>query len=225
MQHVLVIDDDASITSVLKRGLGYEGFEVTVADTGPRGLALARDRAPDAVVLDLMLPVFDGFEVLRRLRSADTHLPVLMLSARDEVGNQLRGFEMGADDYVVKPFSIDLVAARLRALLRRRDEEAPEVLRFADLTLDTGTRLGARRNRRIELTTTEYEVLRQFLLHPRRVLAKHMLLDRIWGSRQGGGVNVLEVYVKQLRQKLEASGEDRLIHTMRGTGYVLREAR
>lgn len=223
MHKVLVIDDDPAITSVLKRGLAYEGFAVDTASTGPQGLAIARDHNPDVVVLDLMLPGIDGYEVLRRLRQADECLPVLMLSANDAPEAQVKGFADGADDYVAKPFSLDVIVARLRALMRRRQAEQPDVLRFDDLSLDTGTRRARRGTRDVELTNTEFEVLRQFLLHPRRVLPKHMLMDRVWGYGFDGGTNVLEVYVKQLRRKLEAAGEPRLIHTFRGAGYVLRE--
>ena len=223
MQRILVIDDDPTVTSVLRRGLAFEGFTVDTAESGSRGLAVARDHAPDLVILDLMLPGIDGFEVLKRLRSADEALPVLMLTARDGPADQVKGLEEGADDYVVKPFTFAVLAARVKALLRRKDAERPEVLRFDGLTLDTGTRRARRGARDIDLTSTEYEVLRQFLLHPRRVLPKHLLMDRVWGYDVEGGSNVLEVYVKQLRQKLEAAGEPRLIHTFRGAGYVLRE--
>ena len=223
MPRILVIDDDPTVTSVLRRGLAYEGYTVDTAGTGPQGLAVARDRTPDLVVLDLMLPGIDGFEVLKRLRSADETLPVLMLTARDAPADQVKGLESGADDYVVKPFTFAVLAARVKALLRRREIEHPEVMLFADLSLDTGTRRARRGGRDVELTSTEYEVLRQFLLHPRRVLPKHFLMDRVWGYDVEGSSNVLEVYVKQLRQKLEAAGEARLIHTFRGAGYVLRE--
>lgn len=223
MQRILVIDDDATLTSVLKRGLAYEGFVVDTAATGPQGLTIARDHAPDLVILDIMLPGIDGFEVLRRLRSADPDLPVLMLTARDESADQIRGLDGGADDYVVKPFTFSVLAARVKALLRRRDVDRPDVLHIDNLSLDTGTRLARRGDREIALTATEFEVLRQFLLHPRRVLPKHFLMDRVWGYDLEGSSNVLEVYVKQLRQKLEAGGEPRLIHTFRGAGYVLRE--
>lgn len=222
-QRILVIDDDTALTSVLKRGLAYEGYAVDTAGTGSGGLAVARDHAPDLVILDVMLPGMDGFQVLERLRAADANLPVLMLTARDEAQDQVRGLEHGADDYVVKPFTFSVLAARVRALLRRREIDRPDVLRFADLSLDTGARRARRGTRDIDLTSTEYEVLHQFLLHPRRVLPKHMLMDRVWGYDIDGSSNVLEVYVKQLRQKLEASGEPRLIHTFRGAGYVLRE--
>lgn len=223
MARILVIDDDPTVTSVLKRGLAYEGFTVDTAGTGAQGLTSARDNVPDLVILDVMLPGLDGFDVLKRLRSADAELPVMLLTARDGPVDQVRGLDDGADDYVVKPFILDVLTARVRALLRRRDADAPDVLRFADLSLDTGTRRASRGTRDIELTATEYEVLRQFLLHPRRVLAKHFLMDRVWGYDVEGSSNVLEVYVKQLRRKLEADGEPRLIHTFRGAGYVLRE--
>ena len=223
MQRILVIDDDPGVTSALKRGLAYEGYTVDAAATGPQGLAIARDHAPDLVILDLMLPGMDGFTVLERLRTADEHLPVLMLTARDTTQDQVRGLENGADDYVVKPFTFTVLAARVKALLRRRESDNPEVLRFDDLSLDTGTRRARRGTRDIDLTSTEYEVLRQFLLHPRRVLPKHLIMDRVWGYDVEGSSNVLEVYVKQLRQKLEADGESRLIYTFRGAGYVLRE--
>lgn len=223
MQRLLVIDDDPTITSVLKRGLSYEGYAVDTAGTGAQGLTIARDHTPDLVILDVMLPGMDGLEVLRRLRGADEDVPVLLLTALDEPTDQVKGLEGGADDYVVKPFTFSVLAARVKALLRRRETERPEVLRFDGLALDTGTRRARRGERDIDFTSTEFEVLRQFLLHPRRVLPKHFLMDRIWGYDVGGSSNVLEVYVKQLRQKLEAGGEPRLIHTFRGAGYVLRE--
>jgi len=223
MNRILVIDDDPNITSVVKRGLAYEGYTVDVAATGMQGLTIARDHTPDLVILDVMLPGLDGYDVLSRLRQADAALPVLMLTARDAPSDQVKGLERGADDYVVKPFTFEVLAARVKALLRRRQADQPEVLRFADLSLDTGTKRGRRGNRDIDFTSTEYEVLRQFLLHPRRVLPKHMLMERVWGYDVEGSSNVLEVYVKQLRQKLEAAGEPRLIHTFRGAGYVLRE--
>lgn len=224
MLRTLVIDDDPAVTSVLKRGLSYEGFAVDTAQSGAEGLAIARERYPDVVVLDWMMPGLDGMEVLRRLRAADANLPILVLSGRDAPHDQVQGLKQGADDYVVKPFTFDVLAARVRALLRRRDGDRPAVLRFADLGLDTETRRARRGEREIDLTKTEYDLLHQFLAHPRRVLPKDFLLDRVWGYEFEGGANVLETYVKQLRQKLEAAGEARLIHTLRGTGYVLREA-
>jgi two-component system response regulator MprA len=220
---ILVIDDDPATTSILKRSLTFEGFAVDVAGSGEEGLARARERYPDLVVLDLMIPGIDGLEVLRRLRAADEQLPVLLLTAKDAAANQVEGFERGADDYVVKPFEFEILLARVRALLRRQAAEQPAVLRFADLDLDTGTRQAYRGSRQIELTSTEFELLQQFLQHPRRVLPRALLMERVWGYDFGGNANVLEVYVSQLRQKLEDDGEPRLLHTVRGVGYVLRE--
>ena len=223
MHRILVVDDDPKVTSVLKRGLAFEGYAVDIASSGQKAISMARDKAPELVILDVMMPGMDGFEVLARLRNAEPNLPVLMLTARDGPDDQVKGLESGADDYVVKPFSFAILAARVKALLRRSETEHPEVLRFSDLSLDTGTKRAGRGARDIDLTSTEYEVLRQFLMHPRRVLPKHMLMDRVWGYDVEGSSNVLEVYVKQLRHKLEAEGERRLIHTFRGSGYVLRE--
>lgn len=222
MQRILVVDDDPAVTSVLKRGLSYEGFAVDTAGSGEDGLAVARDCPPDLVILDVMMPGLDGLEVLRRLRAADSRLPVLLLTAKDAPADQVRGLEQGADDYVVKPFTFEVLLARVRALLRRQEAERPAVLRFEDLSLDTGARRAQRGTREIDLTSTEYDLLLQFLEHPQRVLPKEFLMDRVWGYDFGGNTNVLEVYVRQLRQKLEAEGERRLIHTLRGTGYVLR---
>lgn len=223
MQRILVIDDDKNLTSTLRRGLAYEGFAVDTAGTGNRGLTIARDHAPDVIVLDVMLPEMDGFDVLKRIRTADATLPVLMLTARDQLADEVRGLDAGADDYMTKPFNFGVLVARVKALLRRHNADQPEVLRFADLALDTGTRQAQRGARVVDLTSTEYEVLRQFLLHPRRVLPKHFLMERVWGYDVEGSSNVLEVYVNQLRKKLEAADETRLIHTFRGAGYVMRE--
>jgi DNA-binding response OmpR family regulator len=223
MPRILVIDDDVGLTNVLKRGLAYEGFEVGVAHSGAEGLALARERYPDAVILDIMMPEMDGLEVLRRLRASDSTLPVLLLTAKDAPADEVLGLERGADDYVVKPFTFEVLVAHVRALLRRQEAEQPPVLRFADLALDTGTRRAHRGARAIDLTSTEYDLLRQLLENPRRVLTRDVLMERVWGYDFGGNTNVLEVYVKQLRQKLEAGQEPRLIHTLRGAGYVLRE--
>ena len=224
MHRVLVIDDDPALTSVLKRSLSYEGFAVDVAASGAEGLDAARQRQPDLVILDILMPGMDGLEVLKRLRAGDRQLPVLLLTARDTPADEAQGLRVGADDYVVKPFTFEVLLARVQALLRRQEVERPPVLRFADLTLDTETRQARRRAREIDLTGTEFALLRQFLEHPRRVLPRDLLMDRVWGYDFGGNANVLEVFVKQLRQKLEAGGEPRLIHTVRGVGYVLREA-
>jgi len=223
MQRILAIDDDTSVTSVLKRGLSYEGFAVDTANAGAEGFSLAREHYPDLVILDIMMPAMDGLEVLQRLRTADAHLPILMLTGKDAPSDQVAGLEHGADDYVVKPFTFAVLLARVRALLRRQATDHPAVLRFADLSLDMGTRQAQRGPRTIELTGTEYDLLRQFLEHPRRVLPKECLMDRVWGYDFGGNANVLEVYISQLRHKMEETGEARLLHTVRGTGYVMRE--
>lgn len=223
MQRILAIDDDPAVTSLLKRGLSYEGFTVEVASSGEAGLALAREHAPNLVVLDIMMPGMGGLEVLRRLRQADVRLPVLMLTAKDAPADQVQGLEAGADDYVIKPFTFEVLLARVRALLRRQQAEHPPILSFADLTLDTGSHMVRRGAREITLTSLEFKLLQAFLAHPQQVLSKDVLLDRVWGYDFGGNANVVEVYVKQLRQKLEGQGEPRLLHTIRGAGYVLRE--
>lgn len=221
MQHILVIDDDPAVTSLLKRGLSYEGFAVTTARSGAEGLALAREHPSDLVILDVMMPGLSGFEVLQRLRAGDERLPVLMLTARDAPADQVQGLESGADDYVMKPFTFEVLLARIHALLRRQQVEHPPVLRFADLTLDTGSHVVRRGEREVALTSLEFKLLHQLLLHPGQVLSKDALLERVWGY--DFDANIVEVYVKQVRQKLEAEGEPRLIQTMRNVGYVLRE--
>ncbi|MDE3103303.1 MAG: response regulator transcription factor [Chloroflexota bacterium] len=220
---VLVVDDDESVTNMLRRALSFEGYGVATARDGAEGLRACLEFVPDAVVLDVMMPGVDGVEVCRRLRAGDERLAILMLTARDAASDQVSGLDAGADDYLVKPFTLDVLVARLRALLRRREPSEVEMLRFADLVLDTGTRSARRGSREISLTTTEYDLLLQFMRHPRQVLEKEQLTEKVWGYDFGGNYNVLEVYVRYLRQKLEAASETRLIHTLRGAGYVLRE--
>jgi two-component system, OmpR family, response regulator MprA len=221
--HILVVDDDTRITDLLRRILAYEGYSVTVAASGTEALDRALERPPDLVVLDIMLPGLDGLEVARRLRAAGDHVPILMLTARDAVVDRVQGLEMGADDYLVKPFAPEELLARVKALLRRSQEKQHEVLRYADVELDTGTRIAYRGVREIELSPTEYELLALFLRRPRQVLTREIILDRVWGIDFEGSSNVMEVYVGYLRAKLEAEGELRLIHTIRGVGYVFRE--
>ncbi len=223
MQRILIVDDDPSVSSVLRRGLSYEAFAIDVAASGEEALEIARERYPDLVILDIMMPGLDGLEVLKRLRAADEHLPVLILTAKDRDSDLVAGLERGADDYLTKPFTFKVLLARVRALLRRSRSDYPAVLRFQDLSLDTGAREARRKSRVIELTRTEFELLKTFLSNPRQVLAREVLMERVWGYDFEGGTNVLETYIKQLRQKLEADGERRLIHTRRGSGYVLRE--
>jgi two-component system response regulator MprA len=221
--HLLVVDDDPRITELLRRVLAYEGYTVTVAATGDDALARSLERPPDLIVLDLMLPGMDGLEVARRLRAAGDNVPILMLTARDSVPDRVEGFEAGADDYLIKPFAPEELLMRIKALLRRAQPERHEVLRYADLELDTGTRLAHRGAREIELSPTEFELLALFLRRPRQVLTRDVIMDRIWGLDFEGSSNVLEVYVGYLRTKLEAGGEPRLIHTIRGVGYVFKE--
>lgn len=223
MQRILAIDDDAAVTSLLKRGLSYAGYAVATAGSGDAGLALAREHPSDLVILDIGMPRMDGLEVLRRLRAADACLPVIMLTARDAPTEQVHGLETGADDYVVKPFIFEVLLARVHAQLRRREAAHPPQLRFTDLTLDTAGHRVCRGQRTLTLTSLEFKLLQTFLEHPRQVLSKDLLLDRVWSYDFGGNTNVVEVYVKQLRQKLEADGEARLLHTIRNVGYVLRE--
>ncbi len=223
MARILAIDDDPAVTSLIKRGLTYEGFTVETASSGEAALELARDHSPDLIILDIMMPGMDGLDVLRRLRSADATLPVLMLTAKDAPADQIQALELGADDYVVKPFTFEVLLARVRVLLRRRQTEQPRVLRFADLTLDQDDHTVRRGQRGIALTNVEFKLLEEFLKHPRYVLSKETLLDHVWGFDFGGNPNVVEVHVKQLRQKLEAGGEPRLLQTVYGAGYVLRQ--
>jgi two-component system response regulator MprA len=219
---ILVIEDDERILKFLRRGLAYEGYIVDDATDGESGLRIARDQPPDLVILDWMLPGLDGLEVCRRLRSGGP-VPILMLTAKDQVSDRVLGLDAGADDYMVKPFSLDELLARLRALLRRAQPSRPKVMTFQDLSLDTGTRLAHRGGRVISLTAKEYELLELFMRHPRQVLTRDLIYDHVWSYDFGGESNIIEVYIRYLRQKLEINGETRLLHTVRGMGYVLRE--
>jgi len=219
---ILVIEDDEEIQKFIRRGLAYEGYQVDTASDGPSGLATARNTPPDLVVLDLMLPGIDGLEVCRRLRAGGS-TPIIILTAKDTMNDRVMGLDMGADDYMTKPFELDELLARIRALMRRSQPSRPQVLRYADIVLDTGTRQATRNERVISLTAKEYELLELFLRHPRQVLTRDMIFDQVWGYDFGGESNIIEVYIRYLRQKLEVEGERRLIHTVRGMGYVLRE--
>lgn len=221
-ERVLIIEDDEGILRLLRRALNYENYQVETSVDGEAGLTLARDWRPDLVILDLMLPGMDGLEVTQRMRM-DGNIPILMLTAKDTINDRVLGLDAGADDYMTKPFELDELLARVRALLRRTQLERAPVLSFNDLTLDTSTRQASRHGRQVPLTAKEYDLLELFMRHPRQVLTREMIFDRVWGYDFGGESNVLDVYIRYLRQKLETEGEMRLIHTVRGVGYVLRE--
>jgi two-component system, OmpR family, response regulator MprA len=222
--HVLVIDDDDAVRNALRRALILDGHEVTAAEDGQRGLGELATASPDAIVLDLGLPDIDGLEVCRRLRNAGDRTPVLMLTARDGVDDRVEGLESGADDYLVKPYDVRELRARLRAITRRHvDGSGGGAMRFAELELDPeahGAKVG---ERSVELTRTEYQLLELLMLNPRRVLTSELIYERIWGYDFSLAGNSLRVYIGYLRRKLEAEGERRLIQTVHGVGYVLRE--
>ncbi|MDQ3547655.1 MAG: response regulator transcription factor [Chloroflexota bacterium] len=224
---ILVVEDERSILSAIRRGMAFEGYTVEVAETGTQALDIVRDRLPDLIVLDIMLPGIDGIEVCRRIRAAGEDVPILMLTARDDIQDRVAGLDAGADDYLIKPFAFEELLARVRALLRRLERQdddrlAGETLQYDDLTLDTTTRYAHRDERRIELTTREFDLLVLFMRHPNQVLPREMIMERVWGYDFPGESNVLEVYVKNLRRLLEAGGEPRVVQTVRGAGYVLR---
>ena len=222
-QRILIVEDENEIADYLRRGLAFEGFATEVCDEGHAALSAARERPPDVVVLDLMLPGLDGMEVARRLR-AGSSVPIIMLTARESVADRVAGLECGADDYLVKPFAFEELLARVRVQLRRHQAQASgEMLQFGPVTLDLvahEVRVGAGR---VLFTAKEFELLELFMRHPRQVLTRDLLYERIWGYDFGGESNVIEVYIRALRQKLEAAGTPRLIHTIRGVGYVLRD--
>jgi two-component system response regulator MprA len=224
VERILVVEDEARIASLISRGLRLEGYQVEVAPNGETALDKVFGNPPDLIILDVMLPDIDGLEVCRQLRIAGADEPVLMLTAKDAIPDRVAGLDAGADDYLVKPFAFDELLARIRALLRRvAPAETNAPLQFADLELDPATRLARRGEREIELTAKEYDVLELFMRHPRQVLTRDIIYDRIWGYDFGGESNIIEVYIRYLRAKLEARDEPRLIHTVRGVGYVLRE--
>jgi two-component system, OmpR family, response regulator MprA len=219
---ILVVDDERPVRDALDRALRLEGYEVDLAPDGQEALLSLARRSVDAIVLDVLMPVMDGLETCRALRRRDDKTPVLLLTARHEVSDRVAGLDAGADDYLVKPFALEELLARLRALLRR-SSGGDGVLSFADLTLDPGTREVRRGERQIELTRTEFLLLDLFLRNPRQVLTRDLIFDRVWGYDFGPTSNSLEVYIGYLRRKTEAAGEPRLIHTVRGVGYALRE--
>lgn len=222
---ILVVDDDEKITSMLRRGLAFEGYRVEVANDGSQGLRLMMEQEPQLMILDVMMPHLDGWEVCRRVREGGSDIPILMLTAKDEISDRVKGLDIGADDYLVKPFALEELLARVRVLLRRRSErpEKPtNKLTYEDITMDLDTREVFREDKLIELTTKEFDLLHLFLLNPRRVLSRDLIMDKIWGYDYSGESNVLEVYIALLRQKTEEYGHKRIIQTVRGAGYVLR---
>lgn len=216
---ILVVDDDSRVAAALRRALAYEGYQVDVAGDGRRAIDVARERLPDLIVLDVMLPELDGIEVCQRLR-AGSDVPILMLTARDAVADRVTGLDSGADDYLVKPFANEELLARVRTLLRRSPPRLAEVLRVADLVMEVGPHEVRRGERRVELTALEFQLLEHFMRNERLVLTRSQIRDAVWGVETAS--NVVDVYVGYLRQKLEAGGEPRLIQTVRGVGYVLR---
>jgi two-component system, OmpR family, response regulator MprA len=225
MTSILVVDDEPGVRESLQRALGLERYAVAAAEDGAGALERIAERAWDAIVLDVSMPAPDGLEVCRRLRAAGDRTPVLMLTARDAVDDRVAGLDAGADDYLVKPFALKELLARLRALLRRSDPADEATLRFADLTLDTQSREATRGDRVIDLTRTEFSLLELLMRHPRQVLSRSQIYEAVWGYDFGPSSNSLGVYVGYLRRKTEAGGEPRLLQTARGVGYALREPR
>jgi two-component system response regulator MprA len=221
---ILVVDDERAVRESLRRALELEGYEIELAEDGAQALErLAAEAEPDAMVLDILMPGVDGLEVSRTLRRKGSKLPILMLTARTQVEDRVEGLDAGADDYLTKPFALEELLARVRALLRRTSDGSGETLHFADLELDPGTREVTRGGERIELTRTEFSLLELFLLNPRQVLTRSLIFERVWGYDFGFASNSLDVYIGYLRRKTEAGGKPRLIHTVRGVGYALRE--
>jgi len=224
---ILVVDDERAVRESLRRALELEGYEIELAADGQEALQRLDangEGQPEAVILDVLMPVIDGLEVCRRIRRSGNRVPVLMLTARDEIENRVAGLDAGADDYVTKPFALEELVARVRALLRRTSVGADELLRFADLELDPGTREVRRGGDPIELTRTEFALLELFMTNPRQVLTRSIIFERVWGYDFGFASNSLDVYIGYLRRKTEAGGKSRLIQTVRGVGYALREA-
>jgi DNA-binding response OmpR family regulator len=221
--HILVVEDEIQLAKFIELELKYEGHQITVAHDGMAGMAAARELHPDLLILDWMLPGISGIEICRRLRATGDKVPIILLTAKDEVGDRVTGLDAGADDYVVKPFSVEELLARVRAHLRRTQEINPDILTFTDLHLNRSTREVYRGQRLIELTATEFDLLEYLLAHPRQVLPRDRILEQVWGYDFMGDSNIIEVYIRYLRLKLEANHESRLIQTVRGVGYVLRE--
>ncbi|MGR3275912.1 response regulator transcription factor [Acaryochloris sp. 'Moss Beach'] len=221
--HILLVEDETKLAQFVEMELTHEGYQVTVANDGIGGLTAARESQPDLILLDWMLPGFSGVEVCRRLRATGDKVPVILLTAKDEISDRVEGLDAGADDYMVKPFSIEELLARVRAHLRRTQEEDPDVLEFSNLSLNQRTREIFRGERSIELTAKEFDLLVYLMMHPRQVLTRDRILEQVWGYDFMGDSNIIEVYIRYLRLKLEENQEKRLIQTVRGVGYVMRE--
>jgi DNA-binding response OmpR family regulator len=221
--HILLVEDEVKLAHFVELELGYEGYRVSVVHDGLAGLTAARESKPDLVIIDWMLPGISGLEICRRLRTTGDRVPIIILTAKDEVSDRVAGLDAGADDYVVKPFSVEELLARVRAHLRRTQEADTEILQFADLSLNRRTREVYRGNRAIELTAKEFDLLEYLLSHPRAVLTRDRILEQVWGYDFMGDSNIIEVYIRYLRLKLEANNEPRLIQTIRGVGYALRD--
>jgi DNA-binding response OmpR family regulator len=221
--HILVVEDETKLAQFIELELAQEGYQVTVVHDGIAGLTAARENQLDLILLDWMLPGLSGLEVCHRLRTTGDKVPVILLTAKDDIRDRVAGLDAGADDYVVKPFSIEELLARVRAHLRRTNEEDLDTLQFADLTLNQKTREVFRNQRPIELTAKEFDLLAYLMRHPRQVLTRDRILEEVWGYDFMGDSNIIEVYIRYLRLKLEELQEKRLIQTVRGVGYVLRE--
>ncbi|MEB3340228.1 response regulator transcription factor [Okeania sp.] len=219
---ILIVEDEVKLAQFIELELKYEGYQVTVTNDGFTGLTTAREIKPDLIILDWMLPGLSGLELCRRLRTTGDKVPVILLTAKDDVSDRVAGLDAGADDYVLKPFSVEELLARVRAHLRRTQEPNPDLLMFEDLSLNRSTREVYRNNREIELTAKEFDLLEYLMAHPRQVLTRDRILETVWGYDFMGDSNIIEVYVRYLRLKLEANQEKRLIQTVRGVGYVLR---
>jgi DNA-binding response OmpR family regulator len=220
--HILLVEDEVPLARFIELELSAEGYQISVAHDGIAGLTLARESNPDLAILDWMLPGLTGLELCRRLRATGNKIPVILLTAKDEVSDRVAGLDAGADDYVVKPFSIEELLARIRAHLRRTNEPNSDLLQFEDLSLNRSTREVFRGQRSIELTAKEFDLLEYLLNHPRQVLTRDQILEKVWGYDFMGDSNIIEVYIRYLRLKLEENTEKRLIHTIRGVGYTLR---
>ncbi|MEM8777756.1 MAG: response regulator transcription factor [Cyanobacteria bacterium P01_G01_bin.49] len=221
--YILVVEDEAKLAQFIELELQYEGHQIKVVNDGLSGLTVARESKPDLILLDWMLPGISGIEICKRLRQTGSKIPIILLTAKDDISDRVAGLDAGADDYIVKPFSLEELLARVRAHLRRNQEENPNLIQFDDLSLNRSTREVHRGHRLIELTAKEFDLLEYLLSHPRQVLTRDQILERVWGYDFMGDSNIIEVYIRYLRLKLEAEKEKRLIQTVRGVGYVLRD--